>query len=347
MPLPAVFRAPIRPDVVNFVHTNMNKNRRQPYAVNAKAGMQHSAESWGTGRAVARIPRVSGGGTHRAGQAAFGNMCRKGRMFAPTKTFRRWHRSTNVTQRRYALVSALAASAVPSLVLARGHRVEQIAEIPLVVSNTVQSITKTKEAIKTLQTLKAFADVEKAKNSHKLRTGAGKMRNRRYVQRRGPLVVYGEDSGLCKAFRNLPGVELVNVERLNLLKLAPGGHLGRFIIWTEQAFSRLDEIYGTYTKASSVKANYNLPRPMIQNTDIARLINSTEVQGAVRPAGPSKTKKAQRKKNPLRNLNAKLRLNPYAKTVIRNEILNGLKKKKVVKPKKPVRSEYRKTAFTF
>ena len=36
------------------------------------------------GRAVARIPRVSGGGTHRAGQAAFGNMCRSGRMFAPS-----------------------------------------------------------------------------------------------------------------------------------------------------------------------------------------------------------------------------------------------------------------------
>lgn len=44
-----------------------------------------------TGRAVARIPRVSGGGTHRAGQGAFGNMCRSGRMFAPTKTWRKWH----------------------------------------------------------------------------------------------------------------------------------------------------------------------------------------------------------------------------------------------------------------
>lgn len=55
------------------------KNRRQPYAVNENAGMQHSAESWGTGRAVARIPRISGGGTHRSGEGAFGNMCRQGR----------------------------------------------------------------------------------------------------------------------------------------------------------------------------------------------------------------------------------------------------------------------------
>lgn len=72
--LPAVFRAPIRSDVVQFVHTNMRKNKRQPYAVKAVAGHQTSAESWGTGRAVARIPRVRGGGTHRSGQAAFGNV---------------------------------------------------------------------------------------------------------------------------------------------------------------------------------------------------------------------------------------------------------------------------------
>ncbi len=83
-------------------------------------GEQTSAESWGTGRAVARIPRVRGGGTHRSGQGAFGNMCRGGRMYAPLKVWRKWHRKINLKQRRYALVSAIAASGVPSLVLARG-----------------------------------------------------------------------------------------------------------------------------------------------------------------------------------------------------------------------------------
>ena len=42
-------------------------------------------------------------------------------MFAPTKTWRRWHRRINVNQRRYALCSALAASAIPSLVLSKGN----------------------------------------------------------------------------------------------------------------------------------------------------------------------------------------------------------------------------------
>ena len=87
------------------------------------SGEQTSAESWGTGRAVARIPRVRGGGTHRSGQGAFGNMCRGGRMYAPLKVWRKWHRKINLKQRRYALVSAIAASGVPSLVLARGKKI--------------------------------------------------------------------------------------------------------------------------------------------------------------------------------------------------------------------------------
>merc|ERR1711970_128918 len=136
--LPAVFKAPIRPDVVHFVHSNMAKNSRQPYAVHKHAGHQTSAESWGTGRAVARIPRVRGGGTHRSGQGAFGNMCRGGRMFAPTKVWRRWHRRINVNQRRYAITSAIAATSSPALVMAKGHRIDNIPEVPLVVSDSVQ-----------------------------------------------------------------------------------------------------------------------------------------------------------------------------------------------------------------
>merc|ERR1711966_176380 len=124
--LPAVFLAPIRPDIVQFVHTSMNKNKRQAYAVNKDAGHQTSAQSWGTGRAVARIPRVAGGGTSRAGQGAFGNMCRGGRMFAPTKSYRKWTRKVSVNQRRYAVVSAIAASAIPALVMARGHKVDEV-----------------------------------------------------------------------------------------------------------------------------------------------------------------------------------------------------------------------------
>jgi large subunit ribosomal protein L4e len=68
-------------------------------------------------------------------------------MFAPTKVWRRWHRKINVNQKRYAVASALAASAVPALVTARGHRIEQVPEVPLVISDAAQSITKTSKAV--------------------------------------------------------------------------------------------------------------------------------------------------------------------------------------------------------
>jgi len=326
--LAAVFTAPIRSDIVHDVHTRMAKNKRQPYAVSKYAGHQTSAESWGTGRAVARIPRVSGGGTHRAGQGAFGNMCRGGRMFAPTKTWRRWHKRISITQKRFALVSALAASALPALVMARGHRIQHIPEVPLIVDNKViDNIDKTSKAIQLLKTLHAYADVEKVKHTKKLRRGKGKMRNRRYVQRRGPLIVYNEKTTLTKAFRNLPGIELVSVSRLNLLQLAPGGHLGRFIIWAKDAFEKLDSIYGTYKKASQEKHDYRLPRPMLTNADVTRIINSDEIQSVLRAKIPQQKIHA-RKKNPLKNLGYMIKLNPHAKTLKRRDLLAKEKRDK-------------------
>merc|ERR1739838_200648 len=181
---PAVFKAPIRSDLVNFVHTNLRKNARQATGVKKIAGAQTSAESWGTGRAVARIPRVRGGGTYRSGQAAFGNMCRGGRMYAPTVTYRRWHRSVNVKQKRHAIVAALAGSALPALVVAKGHVITDVPEIPLVVADSVQSFKKTKEAVALLKKLKCWDDVTKVKKSHTVRAGRGKMRNRRFTQKR-------------------------------------------------------------------------------------------------------------------------------------------------------------------
>ncbi len=66
-------------------------------------------------------------------------------------------------------------------------------------------------------------------------------------------------------------------------QLAPGGHIGRFIIWTKSAFDRLDTLFGTASTKSGVKSGYSLPRPMMANPDVARLINSNEVQAVVRP----------------------------------------------------------------
>lgn len=236
-------------------------------------------------------------------------------MFAPTKIWRKWHVKVNLNQKRFATVSAVAATALPSLVMARGHRIDGVSEIPLVVSNSVESIKKTKAAVAALQGLHAHADVTKVIASKKIRAGKGKARGRKHRQRRGPLVVYAEDNGIVQAFRNIPGVETTNVRSLNLLQLAPGGHLGRFVIWTEGAFALLDEVFGTYDKAATLKRDYNLPVSKITNPDVTRLINSDEIQSVVRAAGQAKTKRPfGQHKSALKNVGVLFRLNPYAKT---------------------------------
>jgi len=320
--LPTVFLAPIRHDLVSFVHNNISKNSRQAYAVNSRAGVQSSAQSWGTGRAVSRIPRVPGGGTHRSGQGAFGNMCRGGRRFGATRVWRKWHRRVNRGQRRYAVTSALAASAIPALVMARGHRIENLEEVPMVVSgSSVKGIEKTKVAVKFLKAVGAYDDAKRALDSKKIRAGKGKYRNRRYVMRRGPLVVYKDQSKFALALRNIPGVDSQCVSRLNLLQLAPGGHLGRFIIWTDDAFDYLNGLYGDYNTKGQ-KSGFNLPRSIVANSDISRVINSDEIQSALRPKR-RKPLYRPKKKNPLKNLGALIKLNPYALALKRQRIIEN------------------------
>lgn len=224
-------------------------------------------------------------------------------MFAPTKTWRKWHRKINTTQKQYAVASALAASAVPALVMARGHSVEEVPEIPLVLDSSLESTKKTSAAKDILSAVGALADVEKASDSKKIRAGKGKMRNRRYTLRRGPLVIYKENDGISEAFRNLPGVELCCVSRLNLLQLAPGGHVGRFCVWSQAAVDELSALYGGEGK--------RIPSAPMVNADLARIINSDEVQSVVNPAKRA-DKPRLRKKNAVKSIKALAKLDPYA-----------------------------------
>lgn len=236
-------------------------------------------------------------------------------MFGATKIWRHWHKKISVNQRRYAVSSALAASALPALVMARGHRVDNVPEFPLVLSDSLNRVTHTKDAKAVLQKVGAYDDVEKAKDSKKIRVGAGKSRNRRHTQRRGPLIVYDVSEGLDKAFRNLPGVELAMVDNLSLLDLAPGGHLGRFLIWTKGAFEKLDSIFGTYEESAKFKSGFNLPRAFMTNADLTRIINSDEVQSVLKPQVTAADLVIPKKTNPLRVSAAKVALNPYQAAV--------------------------------
>lgn len=311
--MPPVFSTPLRSDIVQFVHDNLSRNTRQAHGVDPRAGMKHSAESWGTGRAVARIPRIGGSGTHRSGQGAFGNMCRKGRMAFNLKTWRRWHRKVNLRQRRHALASAIAATAVTSLVMARGHRVSKVPQLPLVLDDEFSKVQKTKEAIAVLKRFGAFEDVERVVKAKTIRAGKSKARGKRYKHRRGPLIIVNDKSeSLYRATRNIPGVSLINVHRLNIRHLAPGGQFGRFCIYTKGAFEELARQFGSYNGASVVKKGYHLKREVISNPDIAAIINSDEVQRILRNKKSVRPLHPRQKKNPIKNREVMNKINPYA-----------------------------------
>ena len=223
--------------------------------------------------------------------------------------------------------------------MARGHHISSVPEVPLVVSSTAfsDSLKKTSAAVALLKAVGAGQELQKVKDSRKLRAGKGKLRNRRHQQRRGPLVVYepekdGKD--LVTAFRNIPGVETCTVYALNLLQLAPGGHLGRFVIWTSSAFAALDTIYGSTTEPSELKRDFLLPSNVVAQPDIAKLINSSEVQSVLRPVkgGAISKRGVVQKKNPLRNKQVLLRLNPYAAAYAKEGL--GNEKADVGKPEK-------------
>jgi large subunit ribosomal protein L4e len=213
--------------------------------------------------------------------------------------------------KRHAVACALAASTLPPLVMARGHKIDEVAELPLVVTDEVEKMTKTKDAVKLLAGLGCQDDLDHVSASRKARGGVAKLRNRKYTMRRGPLVVYNKDDGIVRAFRNIPGVDVACVDRLNLLKLAPGGTFGRFVIFTEGAFKKLNEIYGTYKSGAPGKKGYHLPRAQMENADIARIINSDEVQKVVKPKLDA-PKTFGKKKNPLKNKALMEKLNPGA-----------------------------------
>merc|ERR1712176_1105261 len=159
----------------------------------------------------------------------------------------------------------------------------------------IESTKKTSAAKDILAAVGALDDVEKAGKSKQLRAGKGKMRNRRYTLRRGPLIIYKSNDGVEQAFRNLPGVELCCVDRLNLLQLAPGGHMGRFCVWSQAALEALDTIYGEEGK--------RIPTAAMTNADLARLINSDEIQSVLNPA-KAQSEGYEPKANPLRSIAA-------------------------------------------
>jgi large subunit ribosomal protein L4e len=238
--LPTIFETPLRPDVIKRAVLAIQSSRLQPQGRDPMAGKKTSAESRGTGMGIARVPRVKGGG----GRAAFAPSTVGGRQPHPPRSEKKIVKRIPRKEARLALCSAVAATASENIVASRGHRIEDVPDFPLIVTDSIEALSKTGELEAALTNLGVFSDLDRVKGSRKIRAGKGKRRGRKMKQAVGPLIVVAENRGIFNAASNLLGVAVSTVKDLNAEMLAPGTHPGRLTLWTNSAIERLDKLYG-------------------------------------------------------------------------------------------------------
>ncbi|OYT42589.1 MAG: 50S ribosomal protein L4 [Candidatus Aenigmarchaeota archaeon ex4484_224] len=248
--LPKVFSTELREDLILRAVLSTLSKKRQPYGSFEDAGKLTAAHYHGRRRTrysmmnvgMARMPRLHGKTVPwLAWVARFVPQARKGRRAHPPKVEKIWEEKINKKERRKAIASAIAATAIKEIVEKRGHKIEKIEKLPVVVENKIEEISKTKELVEFLKKIGLEEELKRIKKK-KVRAGKGKMRGRRYKKKKGPLIVIANDKGISRAARNLPGVEVVRVENLNAYLLAPGGHPGRLTIWSEDAIKKLEKL---------------------------------------------------------------------------------------------------------
>lgn len=246
--LPAVFHTAYDAALIKRAVLAVQSTRIQPFSNKAGAGRNNTAEYIGVrGKPTpyktinvgkARLPRLRNRRAILYGKAAAVPQAVGGPRAHAPKVKQITEESINAKERKKAIASAIAATLDAKLVKARGHIFDE-KMYPLIVDNGFEKIAKTKEMVKTLAALHVNGDVVRAKEGKKTRAGKNKNRGKRFKQKKSLLIVTNGTKPVYKAARNLPGVEIVQVQSLNAEHLAPGTHAGRLTIWTEDAVHEL------------------------------------------------------------------------------------------------------------
>ncbi len=228
--LPEVFETTHRPDVIKRAVLAAQANRTQDTGTDEYAGLRTPAESQGSGRGLAHVPRQDGR-AREVPQAV------SGRPAHPPKAETDRGLDINTKERKLATRSAIAATADGDVVADRGHAFDDDVEFPVVVDDEFEELTKTQTAVEVLESLGVYADVERAEDGKSVRSGRGTTRGRKYDEPKSVLVVTSEEPSL--AARNLAGADVATAAEVNAEDLAPGTDPGRLTVWTESAVAEV------------------------------------------------------------------------------------------------------------
>jgi large subunit ribosomal protein L4e len=241
--LPKVFQTRYRPDLIRRAVVALQTHRLQPKGRDPMAGKRTTAESYGVGHGLARVPRVKGERHPRAGSAAFAPGTVKGRLAHPPRAEKVIEKKINRKERKLALASAIAATGVRELIEKRGHVIDGIESFPIIVSDEIQKLDRTSRVIEALKGIGVWKDVERVLSREKILPRGSRSRGRVKRIPRGPLIVVGSDEGIVRGARNIPGVDVVTLNKLNVELLAPGTHAGRLTLWSESAIMGLEKLF--------------------------------------------------------------------------------------------------------
>ncbi|MHA1727169.1 MAG: 50S ribosomal protein L4 [Promethearchaeota archaeon] len=240
--LPEIFYLNPRKDLVSRAVISLEMKEKQQQGRDRMAGRRNTATSWGSGFGVARAPRRKGSGYPSARNAAFVPGVVGGRLTHPPRVKKVLIKKINRKERRLAFISAVSATGQRELVSTRGHLTDKILSFPLIVDDKIQTIKKTSKILEVLKNLGIINDIVRVKTGKKIRSGKGKRRGRRFKKKRSVLIVITENLGIYKAARNIAGVSIVSIDKLNCRDLAPGSQLGGLTLWTQSAFNELNKI---------------------------------------------------------------------------------------------------------
>ena len=247
--LPKVFFAPLEAELINRAVLAILSSSRQPKGVKPGAGMKVAeyrgrrslpAQDRGINVEHARLPRLKNRGSLLASRVGNVPQAVGGRAAHPPKVEKVLVEKINKKEKRKALISAIAYTKELDVVSKRHHVPKGIA-LPVVVENSFEELKKTKDALGFLSKIGLDKDVEYAKEKTKTRAGKGKAKGRRVKKKKSILIITSKEAPIYKAARNLVGVDIVPVTKLNAMLLAPGGMPGRLTVWTEDAINKVAE----------------------------------------------------------------------------------------------------------
>ncbi len=239
---PEAFSENVRPDLIRRAVLSERSALLQPQGHSVMAGIQTTAAYYGSyegyrsgrhkGRAIRPREKLAGGAQGKVKRIP---SAVKGKRAHPHMIEKILIENMNKKEYQKAMRSAIAATSNADLI---NYKFEKQIALPVVVSDEIESIGKTKDMIKFVKSIGALKYLDSCKEGKKIKSG--RSASERHYKKSMVFIFSRDDAPAIKASRNIAGADACSVNNMKVELLAPGGVPGRFAVISESAFKKLD-----------------------------------------------------------------------------------------------------------